>query len=180
MKPFSPDELRTKIRLAVAKAEAHRELLRKHSLARAAETERRWKDAERLYREMLVLEPASVDAHLGLASVCLVLKPKLSYDEALLHIREAIRMNPRREEPRIALALAYEKGMSLENALRALRDALKECPLSERIHYEIGRLLIRRGKAEEGLQSLRRALELKEDYAEARELLERTERKLKP
>ena len=69
------------------------------------------------------------------------------------------------------LAFMFEKTRSLDKAISYLQSGVKICPASEKLHFNLGRLFVGRGKQDLGLLHLKRALELNPKYAEAREFV---------
>lgn len=170
LKPFRSEDLRTKITYVLNRAKVGIEVERLLKVAMTHFKEGRIGDAEKVYQNILVLDPSAAKAYLGLATVQIKLSPQKGLEKAIQHIRHAITLNPQLAQAHIDLAVTFENAMSLEKAITALKDALKHCSFSPQIHYHLGRLLLRRGRDAEGAAELNKALELNPDYEEAKEL----------
>jgi two-component system, chemotaxis family, chemotaxis protein CheY len=171
MKPFTVADLKAKVNKALENWEKEREIKQTLEAAEEAMESSHWSEAEVFFRQVLAVNPKHVEAHLGLARIQLEDAPKQGFDEALRLIRAAIQLNPAKDSGYIELAMAFENAMSLEKAIACLKDAINECPMSERIRYHLGRLLLRRGKTQEGVEELKRAVEINPNYTDALELL---------
>lgn len=169
MKPFKVEALQTKVKLVLAKTKLSIAITRALESANAAIADSDWNDAEKHFKHARSLDPKSIDALLGLASLEVKREPK-KYDEAMKYIRKAIEINPRYDRPHIELALVYESSSSIEKAIVTLRDALLKCTPQDQVHYHLGRVLLRRGKTDEALLHLDKALELNPKLAIAQEL----------
>jgi two-component system chemotaxis response regulator CheY len=175
MKPFSVSDLKMKVQGILEKnglttgTEGRMERAKK-ALQKSLLT------AERMYKNALKRDPNNIDAHLGLAASYLKHTPEKSFDDALNLIKNAIRINPKLDSPYLAIAIGFETAMSLEKAIQYLREGVLNCPESDRLHFHLGRVLIRRGRPDQGIEQLKKALELKPDFPEAKLLLEEAER----
>jgi len=175
MKPFRTEILQTKIRLVLTKSKLNIAITLGLEGAASAAADLDWADAERSYKHVRALDPKNIEALLGLARVELRRSPFKGFEEAIKYIEKAIEINPRYDRPHVELALAYELSRSIEKAIGVLRDALSQCFPQDQIHFQLGRMLIQRGKKEEGLQQLEKALELNPKHELADSLLKETE-----
>ena len=119
--------------------------------------------AERLYREILQVDPQHVDA---LHLLGLIAKEVGRHDRACEHIRQAIRLKPDFAEAHSNLALVLHEQGKLEEALASLQHALRLKPDFAEAHNHVGIVLMEQGKLEEAVASLQHALRLKPDYFE--------------
>ncbi len=92
------------------------------SAAKQAERQGRTDEAIRLYREYLQSHP---DDYTGQYSLGALLLRKGEYEEAVLHLERAHRLQPDRAEPNLALASAYLSLQQPADALAALKRAEK-------------------------------------------------------
>jgi CheY-like chemotaxis protein/Flp pilus assembly protein TadD len=171
LKPFKGDDLRLKVAEMLNRAKALASVTRELAHARGLLEEGRWSEALKLFHSVIKTHPGSVEAYLGLATAQKHIAPETAIPNATQYLRKAIELNPRYARSHIDLALIFESAMSLGKAITCLIEALKTCPLSEEVHYHLGRIMLRTGNKLEGRRELERALELKPDYEEARELL---------
>lgn len=178
LKPFRSEDLRAKVTYVLNKAKISIEVNQLLKVAEGHFRDGRIAEAEKVLQNILLLDPASVRAYLGLAHAQIKLAPQKGLEKAMQFIRRAIAINPQYAQAHIDLAVAFENAMSLEKAIQALKDALKSCSFSAEIHYHLGRLLLRRGREAEGLAELYKAVELKPGYTEASDLLDAAKAKL--
>lgn len=89
--------------------------------------------------------------------------------------RAALALRPQDAQARFFLATVLEHAGDDEGALAAYRELVKQEPRAAEGHLGLGVLLVKRNgaEAEEGLQELTRALEIKPDLYEARAALGR-------
>ena len=171
MKPFNVEALQTKVKLVLTQVKLDLAIKRALENAVAAMADSDWHEAEQYFHHVKALDPKNIDALLGLASVELKREHSRNFEEAVRYFRTAIAINPKYDRPHIELALAYEGSMALDKATHCLKEALSWVTSPEKICYHYGRLLIRRGKNEEGVIQLEKALELNPQLEDAREIL---------
>lgn len=171
LKPFKLEDLQTRIGHALKKAAAQKEIREELEVAEAAVLKNKWKIAEKAFHHVLLLDPKNTRAYLGLATLHAKVKPKKSFDKAIQYIRNAIAINPVSPKAYIQLAQTFEGAMSLEKAIACLKEGLEKCALSEELHYELGRVLLRRGATVEAIDEFKKALDLKPDYEDAHIML---------
>jgi len=174
LKPFKGEELKAKVHEVLTKNDQLMVLDRFFQKAEGHALSAQWIEASKAYNNIIKRDPTNTRAFLGLANAQRRLAPEKAIPNATQYIRAAIKINPKCVQAYIDLALIFESAMSLEKAINALKDAIKECPFSEEIHYHLGRLLLRRGNKMEAIATLKKALELRPDYQEAQDLLLQT------
>jgi predicted CXXCH cytochrome family protein len=120
-------------------------------------------------REAVRLEPREAEYHYSLA---LALSDAGDLAQAITELQEAARLNPRRADVwrNLGLALAAKEDSA---ALAALARAESIDPGDPRIPYARATVLARLGRLPEARAAAARALELRPDYPEARELIQR-------
>lgn len=121
-----------------------------------------WPGAERTMRRALELNPSSVDAHYGIAHVCLSTG---RYGEALPSFSRA-----REVDPQSLITNTLEGGMlamsgRVEEGLMRIRHAMQINPGFWIAHLFFGSVLFNIGRTEPALASLRQAVELSGDSA---------------
>ena len=168
MKPFNVDTLQTKIKLVLTQVKLDMVTKRALDNAAAAMADSDLVDAEKYYHHVRTLNPKNPDALIGLGHIEL---KRSRFEDGVKYFRAAIALNPKFDRPHIELALAYEGGVALEKAITSLREALNWCLPQDQVYYHLGRLLIRRGKTEEGLAQLEKALEINPQLEEAKKML---------
>jgi len=171
MKPFRLEALETKIKLVIAKSRLDMSIMRRLESAEVALKDGDLDDAEHEYKHVGSLSPNHVEAWLGLASVEMTRGTPKSVNKAINYFERAIESNPRYDRSHIELALAYENSRSIDRSITILKEALTKCFPLDRIHYHLGRLLLERGKHEEAIQNLEKAIELNPKLPHAEELL---------
>lgn len=123
-----------------------------------------YRDLETFYRVTIVRNPACWMAHGNLGQL---LASRGEIDQAIGHLREAIRLRPGHAEAHnnLGLLLARAPG-GLEAALEHFRRALESEPLPE-VHNNIAVELAKLpGRSEEAIAHFRRALQLKPNHAQ--------------
>ena len=177
LKPFRLKDLQEKVDMVLAKAKAR--ALNDHLLQNAtmAIENRDHNAAERLYEQLLTKDPANSRALLGLAEI--ELSRSLANDTKMVirYLERAIAANPRWDVPHLRLASVYEVNvMAIEKAIECLKHAVATCHASAEVHYQLGRLLLKRGRPDLGLAELKTAVELNPAHAEAIDLLANPEK----
>jgi len=120
--------------------------------------------AERIYRQILAVEPTQADAwHLLGVIAHHGRKP----DEATACYRRALELRPDYAEAHNNLGITLKAQGKLDEALSCYRRALELRPDNAETHNNLGILLRDRGKLDEAVACWRRALELKPEFAEA-------------
>lgn len=174
LKPVRIKDLRSKVGEVLDKAKVGLEFVTDITAAEAAMARQAYKDAEAAYRKALKLLPASAEAACGLAQALFSRDPDNgeTAEQAIQSLKQGLRAHPNHEASYLLMATMFEHVRSLDKAIQSLQDGLVHCSLSERMHFQLGRLLLLRARKEEACQNLERAIELKPDFAEAMELLE--------
>ena len=115
-----------------------------------------WKDSERLWRHALALEEASSFAHNNLG---LVLAERGAMDEAIVHLRRAVEVDPAFVEAYTNLGNFLAQRGSRDEAIAHLRHALQIEPAFVNAHNTLGNILADRGALDEAIQHFRKALQ---------------------
>lgn len=177
MKPFTGDQLKDKIRSVIEihkKRHSQEETLRRAEMALDSGM---WSEAEQIYRRLLKSDPNCIEAYFGVGATQLAQVPKKQFEDAIGFIKRGIALNPQLDKGYIQMALAYESSLSIDRAIATLLEAGDHCPLSENILYHLGRLNIRRGHTDKGIENLNKALEINPDMSTAKELLQQAKTK---
>ncbi len=124
----------------------------------------RLEDAERIYHNVLRLDPRNVDALHGLGLIAL---SRGDAAAAVERIREAVAVSPRIGVLRFNLGLALRKAGDVNGAIESYRSAIKLSPALAEAHNNLGNVLRETGRPEEALECLRRAVAIRPAYAEA-------------
>ncbi len=123
-----------------------------------------WRDTKTLWTYTLSLYPNSSFAHNNLGAL-LARQGKL--DEALVHYRKALEVNPDLEKAAVYLGvILYAKG-NVAEAIEHYQRVLQLNPGFAEVHNNLGALLDRQGKADEAIAHYRQALRLRPTIAEA-------------
>lgn len=117
------------------------------------------RQAINLYQEVLKLNPRHINARYNLAGLCALQK---RYDLAIQHYTRVIRLQPHQADADAYnnIGTIYEKQGKQKLARRAYDKALKLNPDVAAAHYNLGRLLLAEGKADEALEHIQDALRL--------------------
>jgi tetratricopeptide (TPR) repeat protein len=121
-------------------------------------------------REAVRLDPREAEYHYSLA---LALNDAGDLKKAIAELQEAARLNPRHADAWRNLGLARAAQEDLPGALEALARAEVLAPGDPRIPYARATVLARLNRVAEARAAAGRALELRPDYPEARELMRR-------
>jgi tetratricopeptide (TPR) repeat protein len=120
--------------------------------------------AERLYRQVLLLQPHQPDA---LHLLGLILHLRGQSDEAVALVRRALDRAPRAAAMHANLGLILRDQRRLDEAEASLRRALALDPAAAETHNTLGLVLRERGDAPAALACFRAALARRPDYVEA-------------
>ncbi|MGI9036843.1 MAG: tetratricopeptide repeat protein [Pyrinomonadaceae bacterium] len=139
-----------------------------YGLANLFTDQQRWEEAEKAYRQAILLEPNSPEAHLALSFV--LTQPTVGanlgdrYAEAERMARRAIELDPNNavafDQLGAALELRGQVGGETQNAYR---QAIKLDPNFALAYAHLGRLLRRLGKTNESDAAYRDAIRLSTD-----------------
>lgn len=172
MKPFRADDLRAKVKTVLKNWTVFTETQRNMDRADEFVSARSLVEAEQLYKKVLVLDPKCIDAYLKLAKCTMLSKPsELAPEAAIALIKKAIKCDPKVDVGYLAMAELLEAQLALEETVSLLKKGIAQCPLSANLHYQLGRIFFRQGRAEDGERELKQALELNPDLQEAKDLL---------
>jgi two-component system, chemotaxis family, chemotaxis protein CheY len=177
MKPFTIKKLEEKIGIVLSKAITASKARQQLNEAKEAYQKGQTSEARALYRKILKADKKNVPALLELADTYLHDGISASFDEAVRLMKKAIQIAPKADSAYIALALTFERGKSLDGAIRFLQDAAKQIPASANIQYHLGRLTLKRGHADQAVTYLEQALKLNPDLKETLTLLEEAKKK---
>jgi protein O-GlcNAc transferase len=124
----------------------------------------RLREAERLYREVLLLNPQHVEAMHNLGLIARDLGRK---DEAVDLIRGALALRPDSPEVHGNLSIALRACGKLDEAIAAARRAVALNPVLPEAHYNLGDVLKDNGQLDEAIACYGRAIALRPTYADA-------------
>jgi len=142
----------------------------RHDLAVLYSSLNQNREALEQLREAVRLEPREAEYHFSLA---LALNDAGELENAIAQLREATRLNPRHADAWRNLGLALAAKDDLTGAQDALARAEGVAPGDPRIPYARATILARLGLVAEARAAAQRALDLRPDYPEARELMQR-------
>ena len=108
------------------------------------------------YRKVLDLNPGSFEAHYGLGTT---LKLLGKYDDALEEIKQALEIKISPEVYRVLGEIYFNKGV-IDLAIKNFQESLTLDPSSAEGHFMLGFALGEKGKLEESLHEVRKAIEL--------------------
>jgi tetratricopeptide (TPR) repeat protein len=119
----------------------------------AAMQQANWAGALALLPEALKRSPQSAELHRLYARVLSVAGQQ---DKSATQLREAVRLNPRDERSRIALADVQVVSREADAALETLRGTIRDLPESGEAHWQLGRIAQALGDAD-AVRSFERA-----------------------
>ena len=124
----------------------------------------RLREAEQLYRQILIDEPQCADA-IHFLGVIAHHTGKLEQAAAL--IRQAIQLNPTLVEAHCNLGNVLKDQKKFDDAIAAYRQAIVLRPTHAESHNNLGNAFKEMGRIDEALAAYRRAIELKRGYHKA-------------
>ena len=127
------------------------------SLGSALEREKKYAEAEAVFREMIAANPKSADALNSLGYMFAERGQRL--EEAVDLVQRALVIEPDNGAYLDSLGWAYYKLNRLEEAEAPLREAAKQLPTVSVIQSHLGDLLLKRGLYEEAISAWQKALE---------------------
>jgi Tfp pilus assembly protein PilF len=130
-----------------------------------AETKRDYSDAKQRYRKALELSPTAALAANNLS--WLYAQDGENLDDALRLAQMAVDGLPKRAEVHDTLGWVQYKRELATLAIPAFEQSIELDPSNPLYHYHLGLARMKAGEADKAKLSLRRALELKPDFAEA-------------
>jgi len=123
-----------------------------------------WRDSVSLWTHTLACTPRNFIAHSNLGNALTVLGRT---DEALVHYKQAIELQPDSAEANNNLGSEFVKQGKLDVAMTYLQRALQLKPDYAAAYCNLGVALAAQGKREQAIQYYERAVQLKPDLAEA-------------
>jgi Flp pilus assembly protein TadD len=138
-------------------------------------------EAEALYRLALESSPDYPDAHYNLAGLLLARGDRAAADEAIVHLRQVLRVAkddfPARDK--LAGALEARAATMAGTAARDLREVVTLRPSDSDAWANLGVALARQGDFEEAREALAHALQIDPNSDAARRNLERVQQRLR-
>jgi len=124
-----------------------------------------WRNDTTLFTHVARVMPENHLAH-GILGIVHLREGRLQ--EAILELRESIRLRESYAQGHSNLGMALELSGREEEALAQYRSATLWMPALAEAHYNLGALLHRRGRKLEAVHHYERALEIRPDFPEAR------------
>jgi tetratricopeptide (TPR) repeat protein len=121
-------------------------------------------DEESLWRDTLSKYPEAFMAQNNLGTI---LFARGQYEEAALHLREGVRLQPRIWQTQLALANTLVKLGKLDEATACYRMVLEIRPRQSEAHYNLGVVCTALGQGDQAAEQFRQAIALKPDYPDA-------------
>jgi tetratricopeptide (TPR) repeat protein len=153
---------------AVARSQQPQSVGALHAIALTMQRLEEVQGAAQIWREAIDLEPrlAFLHRHLGVA-----LRQGGHLEQAEQACTQAMSMEPENLANHLALAGVLEDAGQDGRALEHYREAASLDPTSTTAQYGVGRMQIRRGDLEDGLQQLRAVLRQEPDHSQVRRSL---------
>ena len=129
-----------------------------------AHQEGKLEEAERLYREILEIEPTQLDANNNLG---VLLQSSNRLEEAEKSYKKAIELKPDYAEAHYNLGNIQKNFSRLEEAEKSYKKSIEFKPDYAQAYYNLGSLQKEFIRLHEAEINLKKAIELKPDYAEA-------------
>ena len=125
---------------------------------------RNYRDNETCFRDVLSKNPNSATAHNNLANV---LRQKGQLDEAIVHYRRALDLEPEYQFGRFNLGSTLLEQGSVAEAIGWLRAVLRTDPNNAKAYYVLANALSKQGERNEAIVYYGRALRLEPDFGDA-------------
>lgn len=124
-----------------------------------------WPAALDLYRQAAESDPENPAAQLRLAELLLNMRPAgaASFDDALRHAREAVRLAPQSAEAHRQLSRVLREKGELAEAEREARAAVRLAPEAANTHATLAVVLVRLGRGAEAVAEAREAMRTETD-----------------
>jgi len=161
-------ELAAKIQDKRVKAEA---LL---ALADIAYLSRNWGEAERLYEQVLEIDPNNATALNNYGYMLAELGKRL--DEAEAMILKALKIRPNEPAFWDSLGWVYFQRGEYKKALQWVEKAVRAQPKDAELRYHLGMIFWKLGEREKALRELREAVKIDPTHPQANDALEQLER----
>jgi tetratricopeptide (TPR) repeat protein len=123
---------------------------------------RHWQDSIALFKHTLNVTDSNWLVH---NSTGLFLIGQGSYDEAIRHLNEALRIFPEYEDAHLNLGVAKEKQGLWKEAITHYSDAIRINPDYAKAHNNLGNVYTRQGRFKAAIDHYSEALRINPDYA---------------
>ena len=123
-----------------------------------------WHNSESLWTQALNCTTDNFVAHLKLGDV---LAQQGSLDEAIVHYREALKIQPNDPEVRVSLGCSLQQQGKTDDAIVQFQQAVQIKPDDAPAHNDLGDLLAQQGKTDEAIIQFQQSLQFNPDYAQA-------------
>ncbi len=123
-----------------------------------------WRGNESLWKRALACTSSNYVAHYNLADA---LFKKGRIDEAILHYRSALEIQPNSVEAHFNLGNALVKHGELDEAIAQFQRSMEIQPDLVKPHYNLGNALFTQGRMEDAIVQYRKTLEIEPDNVEA-------------
>ncbi len=126
---------------------------------------RYWRDTVTLFEHAVAVTRDNWFAHYVLGYN---LAREGRHEEAIVELRESIRIGPSQLDARFALAQLFDRRGEAKEAIRELRGVVATDPASTEGHYLLGLALAKAGRLKQAATALQAALALAPDHLDAR------------
>jgi Tfp pilus assembly protein PilF len=123
-----------------------------------------WKNSIRLFEHALSVTNGNYVIHNNLGFELALQGQK---DQALIHYKKALRINPEFEQAHVNLGSVLFSQAKIEESFAYYHAVLKARPDFARVHYNFGVLLLKIGRVDEAIVHFQETLRIKPDFAEA-------------
>jgi tetratricopeptide (TPR) repeat protein len=123
-----------------------------------------WRNSESLWTHTLACTSDNYFAHYNLGNT---LFQKGNVDEAIVHYKKALQINPDSMEAHYNLGNALLQKGSVDEAIAHFQKALQIKPNDAEANNNLGNALFQKGSVDEAIVQYQKALQIEPDYAEA-------------
>ena len=132
--------------------------------ANAAQADKRFSEAEAIWRQVIQRDPKNAEAQ---RKLCDVLDDQNKISEAVVACRQAVELNPTKAQNHFLLGYVLKKQNKLNEAVTAYRTAIKLNPQYATAYNNLGIALYAQNQLDEAVTAYRTAIKLNPQYAPA-------------
>ncbi|MFC1738972.1 sulfatase-like hydrolase/transferase [Planctomycetota bacterium] len=136
---------------------------KRHSIARQLILKKQYKEAGKLYRELLLERP---DIYTIILDVARIAMEQGNYKEAVVYLEKAIQLKPDKTQPHDKLGLALLGLGKTNEAVKHFEEVLRLSPETPGAHNTLGLALIRQRKYDLAITHFNKELEINSEAAE--------------
>jgi tetratricopeptide (TPR) repeat protein len=123
-----------------------------------------WSDEVTFWMDIVAKSPQKARPRNNLG---VKLKERGRIEEAIVHLREALRLKPDYAQAHNNLGNALSDQGEFDAAINHLSEAVRLLPYSEQLHYNLGNAYKSKGRLDEAIEQYEKALSIQPDFTDA-------------